>query len=210
MSIAVITGASGLVGSEAVTYFASLGFDVIGIDNGMREVFFGESASTRWMTEKLKTELRCYTHYDIDIRDAPAIDHLFARYSADIELIIHTAAQPSHDWAATDPATDFTVNANGTSVLLKQHEIMLPRQCSFLCRRTRFMEIAPISCPSWNSIRAGISTLGINTPAEFRRPCPSTERCIVFLVYQKSLRMCWFKNTDATLACGPHASGVDV
>lgn len=119
MSIAVITGSSGLVGSEAATYFASLGFDVIGIDNGMREVFFGQSASTRWMTERLKRELRRYTHYDLDVRDAPALDRLFARYSADIKLIIHTAAQPSHDWAATDPATDFTVNANGTSVLLE-------------------------------------------------------------------------------------------
>jgi len=119
MSTAVITGASGLVGSEAATYFASLGFDVIGIDNGMREVFFGQSASTRWMTEKLQRELRRYTHYDLDVRDAPAINRLFARYSADIELIIHTAAQPSHDWAASDPSTDFTVNANGTSVLLE-------------------------------------------------------------------------------------------
>jgi CDP-paratose 2-epimerase len=119
MSVAVITGSSGLVGSEAVAYFASLGFDVIGIDNGMREMFFGESASTRWMTEKLKRELRNYTHCDMDIRDASAINGLFARYSTEIELIIHAAAQPSHDWAATDPATDFTVNANGTSVLLE-------------------------------------------------------------------------------------------
>jgi CDP-paratose 2-epimerase len=119
MSIAVITGSSGLVGSEAATYFASLGFDVIGIDNGMREMFFGQSASTRWMTKKLQRELPCYTHYDVDIRNAPAINRIFARYSADIELIIHTAAQPSHDWAASDPATDFSVNADGTSVLLE-------------------------------------------------------------------------------------------
>ena len=126
MSIAVITGASGLVGSEAATYFASLGFDVIGIDNGMREVFFGRSASTRWMTEKLQRELQCYKHYDLDIRDAPAISRIFARYSTDIELIIHTAAQPSHDWAATDPATDFTINANGTSVLLEAARIHAP------------------------------------------------------------------------------------
>jgi CDP-paratose 2-epimerase len=119
MSIAVITGSSGLVGSEAATYFASLGFDVIGIDNGMREVFFGPSASTRWMTEKLQKELRRYTHYNLDIRDASTINRVFAKYSTDIELIIHTAAQPSHDWAASDPATDFSVNANGTSVLLE-------------------------------------------------------------------------------------------
>lgn len=119
MSVAIITGSSGLVGSEAAMYFAALGFDVVGIDNGMREVFFGPSASTRWMTDKLRKELRAYTHCDLDIRDAAAMNHVFARYSTAIELIIHTAAQPSHDWAATDPATDFTVNANGTSVLLE-------------------------------------------------------------------------------------------
>ncbi len=119
MSVAIITGSSGLVGSEAATYFAALGFDVVGVDNGMREVFFGQSASTRWMTEELKKRLPGYTHYDLDIRDAPAMNRVFARYSTDIALIIHTAAQPSHDWAASDPVTDFTVNANGTSVLLE-------------------------------------------------------------------------------------------
>lgn len=119
MSVAIITGSSGLVGAEAATYFAALGFDVIGIDNGMREVFFGPSASTRWMTDKLRKELRAYTHCDLDIRDSAAMNRVFARYSTAIELVIHTAAQPSHDWAATDPATDFTVNANGTSVLLE-------------------------------------------------------------------------------------------
>lgn len=119
MSVAIITGASGLVGSEAARYFASLGFDVVGIDNGMREVFFGPSASTRWMTEKLQKELRRYTHYNLDIRDDASIRRVFSAYSTDIRLIIHTAAQPSHDWAAQDPKTDFTVNANGTSVLLE-------------------------------------------------------------------------------------------
>ncbi len=119
MSVAIITGSAGLVGSEAAHYFATLGFDVVGIDNGMREVFFGHSASTRWMTEKLQKELRRYTHFDLDIRDTAAINRVFAAYSRDIELVIHAAAQPSHDWAACDPATDFTVNANGTSALLE-------------------------------------------------------------------------------------------
>lgn len=119
MSVALITGSSGLVGSEAARYFAGIGFDVVGIDNGMREVFFGPAASTRWMTEKLKKELRQYTHCDLDIRDAASITRLFSAYSSDIKLIVHTAAQPSHDWAAQDPGMDFSVNANGTSVLLE-------------------------------------------------------------------------------------------
>jgi CDP-paratose 2-epimerase len=119
MSVAIITGSSGLVGSEAAAYFAALGFDVIGIDNGMREVFFGQSASARWMTDKPKRDLPGYTHCDLDIRDAPAINRVFATYGTDFKLVVHTAAQPSHDWAATDPLTDFTVNANGTSLLLE-------------------------------------------------------------------------------------------
>jgi CDP-paratose 2-epimerase len=119
MSVAIITGSSGLVGSEAASYFAKLGFDVVGIDNGMREVFFGSSASTRWMTEKLKKELRHYTHYDVDIRDTATINRIFTKYSSDIALVIHTAAQPSHDWAASNPTADFTINANGTSGLLE-------------------------------------------------------------------------------------------
>jgi CDP-paratose 2-epimerase len=119
MSVAIVTGSSGLVGSEAVHYFAGLGMDVVGIDNGMRERFFGESASTRWMTDRLKKDISGFRHYDADIRDPERIDRIFAEYGNDIELVIHAAAQPSHDWAASDPVTDFTVNANGTSVMLE-------------------------------------------------------------------------------------------
>jgi CDP-paratose 2-epimerase len=119
MSVAVITGSAGLVGSEAVQYFASLGMDVAGIDNGMRAKFFGEDASTAWMTERLTNDVRTYRHHQVDIRDASGVGTIFAKYGQDISLVIHAAAQPSHDWAANDPVTDFTVNANGTSVLLE-------------------------------------------------------------------------------------------
>jgi CDP-paratose 2-epimerase len=119
MSVAIITGSAGLVGSEAVTYFASLGMNVVGIDNNMRAKFFGEDASTNYVRERLIREVPGYRHYEVDIRDADGIGKVFAKYGNDIALIIHTAAQPSHDWAASDPNTDFTVNANGTSVLLE-------------------------------------------------------------------------------------------
>jgi len=119
MSVAIITGSSGLVGSEAASYFASLGMDVVGIDNGMRAKFFGESASTHWMTERLEEEIIGYHHHNVDIRDAEGIAQVFAKYRGQIALVIHAAAQPSHDWAASDPNTDFTVNANGTSVMLE-------------------------------------------------------------------------------------------
>lgn len=119
MSVAIITGSAGLIGSEASKFFAEKGFDIVGIDNNMRQVFFGKDASTAWNRERLEKSLGAkYRHFDIDIRDTEAINNIFQEYSSDLKLIIHTAAQPSHDWAAKDPQMDFTVNANGTLNLL--------------------------------------------------------------------------------------------
>src|SRR5688572_23465928 len=125
MSIVLITGASGLIGSEAAAFFAGRGFDVIGVDNDMRRYFFGDDGSTAWRRTMLERSLSGYRHVDADIRDEGAIDRLFAGHGSDIALVIHTAAQPSHDWAAREPITDFTVNANGTLVLLE----MTRRHC---------------------------------------------------------------------------------
>lgn len=119
MNIALITGSAGLIGAESVRFFSKKGFTVVGIDNDMRKVFFGDEASTQWSREKLESEIRDYIHYNEDIRDKTAMEAIFKKYSNDIKLIIHTAAQPSHDWAAKDPFTDFTVNANGTLTLLE-------------------------------------------------------------------------------------------
>jgi CDP-paratose 2-epimerase len=119
MAVAVITGSAGLIGSESVRFFAQMGMEIVGIDNDMRKVFFGEEASTSWNQQRLQNEVPGYWHHNIDIRDAEAIDRLFQRYGSSITLIIHTAAQPSHDWAARDPFVDFSVNANGTLNLLQ-------------------------------------------------------------------------------------------
>ena len=120
MSCVVVTGSAGLIGSQSVHFFMSKGFNVIGIDNDMRSVFFGDGASTNWNRQLLVDKYgERYSHKSIDIRDRNQIEALFQEYSTDIALIIHTAAQPSHDWAAQDPHTDFTVNANGTLVLLE-------------------------------------------------------------------------------------------
>lgn len=119
MSVVVITGSAGLVGSEAVTYFAGLGMEVAGIDNGMRAEFFGPEASTDWVRDRLVRSVRNYRHYAADIRSEAAVNEVFERYGKSITLVVHTAAQPSHDWAARAPIVDFTVNANGTSVLLE-------------------------------------------------------------------------------------------
>ncbi len=119
MAICVVTGSAGLIGSEAVRFFAAEGFDVVGLDNDMRATFFGPDASTAWMRETLKREIKSYTHFDLDIRDQEGIFRLFSRYAQEVVLVIHTAAQPSHDWAAKAPMVDFGVNANGTLNLLE-------------------------------------------------------------------------------------------
>ena len=98
--------------------FLERGLDVVGIDNDMRGAFFGPEASTRWQVDLLTTQ-QGYTHHPADIRNAPAITRIFARYGRDIEAVIHCAAQPSHDWAVKDPVADFTINANGTQTLLE-------------------------------------------------------------------------------------------
>jgi CDP-paratose 2-epimerase len=118
MSVALITGAAGLVGSESVRFFSDKGFDVVGIDNDMRRQFFGDAASTAWRLNQLKASVAHFRHIDADIRDATALEELFETYRDQIGIIIHTAAQPSHDWAAEDPITDFSVNATGTLQLL--------------------------------------------------------------------------------------------
>lgn len=120
MSIVIITGSAGLIGSEATEFYAKLGYKVIGIDNNMRETFFGSEGSTVWNRQRLENSLgQNYEHHNIDIRQQESVHELFAKYGQDISLIIHTAAQPSHDWAARDPFTDFGVNANGTLYLLE-------------------------------------------------------------------------------------------
>ncbi len=124
MSVVIISGSAGLIGSEATRYFAQRGFDIVGIDNDMRREFFGNEASTRWQQRQLEKELgNSYRHVDADIRDDLLIKNIFAEFGEDISLVIHAAAQPSHDWAASQPHTDFTVNANGTLNLLEATRI---------------------------------------------------------------------------------------
>jgi len=119
MSIALVTGSAGLIGSEAARFLVAQGLSVVGIDNDMRQYFFGPDGSTDWNRRLLERELRGYEHVSTDIRDQEAIRRLFERFGRDIRLVVHAAAQPSHDWAAREPITDFSVNATGTLVLLE-------------------------------------------------------------------------------------------
>lgn len=114
----LITGSAGLIGSESAMFFADLGFNIYGIDNNMRKYFFGDEASTEWSRQRLSNNLKDkYTHYSLDIRDNEKVEEVFRKNKFD--LIIHTAAQPSHDWAAKEPITDFGINALGTLLLLE-------------------------------------------------------------------------------------------
>ncbi|MBI2434613.1 MAG: NAD-dependent epimerase/dehydratase family protein, partial [Candidatus Hydrogenedentes bacterium] len=119
MAIVLVTGSAGLIGAETVRRFAREGHTVVGIDNDMRAYFFGAEASTRWAAGRLREELANYVHRDADIRDYAALERIFAEFSKDVRLIVHTAAQPSHDWAAREPLTDFGVNATGTLHVLE-------------------------------------------------------------------------------------------
>jgi len=119
MRAVIVTGSAGLIGSETVKRFAQDGLRVIGIDNDMRAQFFGAEASTRKTRDHLLKNVSGYEHHNIDIRDAGKVNELFKRDGSALTAIVHTASQPSHDWAARDPQTDFTVNANGTLNLLE-------------------------------------------------------------------------------------------
>ncbi len=119
MKIAIISGSAGLIGSQACEFFHNKGYKIIGIDNDMRSYFFGVKASTKKSNEHLKCTLKNYTHYNYDIRDYEKLEEIFEMYSSNIDIIIHTAAQPSHDWASKEPITDFTINANGTLNMLE-------------------------------------------------------------------------------------------
>jgi len=120
MKVALITGCSGLIGSQSVEFFIQKGYLVVGIDNHMRGYFFGPQSSTEHVTKKLSDLYEgSFMFYNTDIRDFDSLLKIFEKFSQDIEIVIHTAAQPSHDWASKEPITDFTVNANGTINLLE-------------------------------------------------------------------------------------------
>jgi CDP-paratose 2-epimerase len=127
MNIALITGSAGLIGSEAVEFFSEKFDLIIGIDNNMRSYFFGEDASTEWNNNRLKAKIGNYKNYNIDIREFTLLEEVFKEYGIDIKLVVHTAAQPSHDWAAKEPVTDFTVNANGTLNILELTRLYCPK-----------------------------------------------------------------------------------
>ncbi len=124
MKTMLVTGSSGLIGSEVVAYFSEFGWSVHGVDNNMRADFFGPAGDTRWNQARLEATCSNFTHHEMDIRDRPACENLLAAVKA--EVVVHTAAQPSHDLAASRPFDDFEVNAAGTLNLLEGYRRVRP------------------------------------------------------------------------------------
>ena len=119
MKTVIVTGSCGLVGSESVSFFSKKGFRVIGIDNNSRKLFFGKDGDISWVKNKLLKEIKNYNHYSTDIKNFNLLEKIFLKYRKNIKLIIHCAAQPSHDWAKDKPFVDFKINAQGTLNLLE-------------------------------------------------------------------------------------------
>ncbi|MGC2373230.1 MAG: NAD-dependent epimerase/dehydratase family protein [Solirubrobacteraceae bacterium] len=148
MPIAIVTGSGGLIGSESVQHFVEGGYEVIGLENDMRARFFGPDASTAHTTEALVRRYPDeFRSLEIDIRDSEAVSRVFTERLGEIELVIHTAAQPSHDWAASDPQTDFAVNANGTLNLLEAARRHAPGATFIFCSTNKVYGDLPNELP---------------------------------------------------------------
>ena len=120
----LVTGSSGLIGSEVVTYFSNLGWEVHGVDNNMRADFFGPQGDTRWNQERLKAQFKSFHHHELDIRDRKTVLGCLDTLKPD--MVVHTAAQPSHDLAASRPFADFDTNAVGTLNMLEATRLSVP------------------------------------------------------------------------------------
>jgi CDP-paratose 2-epimerase len=147
MAVAVVTGSGGLIGSESVRHLVEDGWDVVGLENDMRARFFGPEASTSHVTEELVERYAEFRSIDVDIRDADSVNRVFAEHGGRIELVIHTAAQPSHDWAAQEPQTDFGVNANGTLNLLEAARAHCPDATFVFCSTNKVYGDTPNRLP---------------------------------------------------------------
>ena len=126
MSLALITGSCGLVGSESSIFFSEKGFEIIGVDNNARKFFFGKDGDVSWVKSKLKKKIKNYNHFNVDIRNYDSLQKIFKKYKKKISVIIHCAAQPSHDWAKDKAFIDFEINAKGTLNLLELTKIYCP------------------------------------------------------------------------------------
>jgi CDP-paratose 2-epimerase len=148
MPTAIVTGSGGLIGSESVAHFIESGFDVVGLENDMRSRFFGPDASTAPTTERLLSAYGgSFRSLFLDVRDAAGVERAFGQVRESLEVVVHAAAQPSHDWAARDPQTDFTINANGTLNLLEATRRYAPEATFVFCSTNKVYGDLPNQLP---------------------------------------------------------------
>ncbi len=147
METVLITGSCGLIGSESAFFFAQKGYKIVGIDNNMRRYFYGDDGDTKWRLAQIKERVPGYDHHDIDFRNDDDLENVFGKYSTDIKLIIHAGAQPSHDWAAKEPMTDFSINANGTLLMLEMTRTYCPKAVFIFTSTNKVYGDTPNSLP---------------------------------------------------------------
>ena len=144
MKFALITGSCGLVGSESSLFFSKKNFKILGIDNNARKSFFGKDGDISWVKKNLKENVKNYSHFNVDIRNYKGLEKIFTKYKKNIKIIIHAAAQPSHDWAKNKPFVDFDINAKGTLNLLELTKKYVRMHHLFLCQQIKFTVIIQI------------------------------------------------------------------
>ena len=177
MKAAIVTGSGGLIGSAASKFLLNKGFVVYGVDNDIRKYFFGESATTKLTQDKLEAENQNFLRITRDIREYNDIVEIFNHADSNgnnIEIVIHAAAQPSHDWAAKEPLTDFTVNALGTMNMLEATRLHAPKATfifTVLTRKTRRHHAGPL-CGS--SSRCALRRTGPRARSHHGRRRPGT------------------------------------
>lgn len=210
MPTAIVTGSGGLIGSQSVRDLTRAGFDVIGVDNDMRASFFGPAASTHRTTAELIETLPTFRHHSIDIRDTAGIDRLVQQAGPQLELIVHTAAQPSHDWAARDPHTDFSVNATGTLNLLQAARDHRPDATFVFTSTNKVYGDRP------NALPLVEHELRLDLPQEHEWYGGVTTQMSIdhsthsLFGVSKTAADLWSRSTGATSACRPSASAAVV
>jgi CDP-paratose 2-epimerase len=147
MTVAIVTGAGGLVGAEASARFCALGYDVVGIENDMRSQLFGPSASTKRQTQALTERYDSFHLAELDVRDGEGIERLFGKHAPKVEIVVHAAGQPSHDWAAVDPSVDFAINATGTLNVLEAVRRHCPAATFVYCSTNKVYGNLPSELP---------------------------------------------------------------
>ena len=206
MKTLLVTGSSGLIGSEVCIYFAEQGYIVHGIDNNQRAVFFGSQGDTRWNQKRLNNALKHFHHHEIDIRDRTGICDLLSQIRPN--AIIHAAAQPSHDLAARIPFDDFDTNAVGTLNLLEAARQTCPESPFIHMSTNKVYGDAPNHIP----LKELDTRWDYDDPAYkhgIPKHLPSTNPNTRSLAHPKSPPILWYRNTGVIFPCPPVACAAD-